>query len=162
MFFSKRVADMNKIIDSGDKSRGNLWLGDYSAATDIDGLDDNGINTILSMVDFNLKGFFGPLRTHKIIRADDSEDYNMSQHFEECISFIKSALENGNVLVHCAAGISRSASIIVAFLIKEKEMTTEEALAFVRTKREIACPNLGFMEQLRKYEKDLRETITPS
>ena len=44
---------------------------------------------------------------HKTINAFDIPTYKMSPHFEEVYSFIKGALKKGNILVHCAAGISR-------------------------------------------------------
>jgi predicted protein tyrosine phosphatase len=44
---------------------------------------------------------------HKIVNAFDIPTYKMTPHFDECHHFIRDALQNGNILVHCAAGISR-------------------------------------------------------
>lgn len=44
---------------------------------------------------------------HKIVNAFDIPTYKMTPHFEECYQFIRDALDRGNMLVHCAAGISR-------------------------------------------------------
>lgn len=44
---------------------------------------------------------------HKVINAFDIPTYKMTPHFDEAYKFIKNALSTGNILVHCAAGISR-------------------------------------------------------
>lgn len=54
---------------------------------------------------------------HKIVNAFDIPTYKMTPHFEECYNFIRDALQNGNILVHCAAGISRvTASFLFSLL----------------------------------------------
>jgi hypothetical protein len=53
------------------------------------------------------------------------------------------------VLVHCWAGISRSASLVIAYLMKQHAVTADEALTRLRKKRPIVDPNDGFMAQLR-------------
>ena len=60
-----------------------------------------------------------------------------------------------NFLFFSAAGISRSASCVIAFLMKEKGMNFSEAFNFVQTKRDKAFPNIGFIRQLKDYEKEL-------
>ena len=66
-------------------------------------------------------------------------NYNISQHFEECHDWIDYYLSQGtNVLVHCRAGKSRSATIIIAYLMKKYNMTFEKAYNLVKSKRPIA------------------------
>jgi atypical dual specificity phosphatase len=57
------------------------------------------------------------------------------------------------VLVHCFAGMSRSATIVIAYLLVTTPMTVGEATEFVRSKRSVIRPNCGFIEQLKQYEK---------
>ena len=64
-------------------------------------------------------------------------------------------LGTGKTLVHCAAGSSRSGSIVVAYLMKMKFLTLKEGLSFAKSKRSIIHPNEGFMKQLEIYEKTI-------
>ena len=63
----------------------------------------------------------------------------------------------GKILIHCYAGISRSATVCLAYLMKSRRMRLEEAFEFVRKVRAVISPNLGFMMQLSKYETELRQ-----
>ena len=60
--------------------------------------------------------------------------------------------------VHCAMGISRSATVVSAYLVATTSMQPHEAIEFVQSKREIVCPNLGFRRQLDVYASRLRGT----
>ncbi|KAB8280029.1 protein-tyrosine phosphatase-like protein [Yarrowia lipolytica] len=57
------------------------------------------------------------------------------------------------VLVHCMAGISRSSTIVIAYLMKKLGLTAEQGLALVKKGRKIANPNPSFVEQLKIYEQ---------
>lgn len=61
----------------------------------------------------------------------------------------------GNVLVHCHMGISRSAAIILGYLMKTKQWTLEKSLWVLKVKRPIVNPNPGFMDNLFAYERKL-------
>ena len=61
------------------------------------------------------------------------------------------------ILVHCRAGASRSATIVIAYLMWTKKMEYGKALQFVKDKRFIVFPNDGFREQLKMFEKLLKE-----
>eukprot|EP01084_Bolivina_argentea_P106568 190672_1 len=82
---------------------------------------------------------------------------DISSQFSKCIAFINDALNenNGNnnncVLVHCFAGISRSSTIIIAYLMKSKKMSFEKAFEFTKQKRSIVSPNEGFVKQLKLW-----------
>ena len=61
----------------------------------------------------------------------------------------------GHVLVHCVAGVSRSSSLCIAYLIKYKRMTLRQAYYHVKQRRPIIRPNVGFFRQLIDYEKKI-------
>lgn len=59
---------------------------------------------------------------------------------------------NSKCLVHCKMGVSRSASTVIAYAMKENGWSLEKAYNFVKQKRSIAQPNPAFMKQLAEYE----------
>ena len=60
------------------------------------------------------------------------------------------------MLVHCHAGISRSATIVIAYLMKALSMTLEEAYKLVKSRRPRIKPNQAFISQLMEYEKEVQ------
>ena len=67
----------------------------------------------------------------------------------------------GRVLVHCQAGISRSATICLAYLINARRVSLDEAFDFVKRRRQVISPNLAFMGQLVQFETDVNQTGRP-
>lgn len=91
---------------------------------------------------------------YKVLDVDDSPQQNLLQYFQECKEFIDRAHQKGNsVLVHCAAGISRSATIVCAYLMLTDECECNEAFYLVRRKRKFINPNCGFKFQLKLLER---------
>jgi len=83
---------------------------------------------------------------------EDMPDENILQYFPEGVAFMDDAISSGkSVLVHCAAGISRSSSFVCAYLMKVDGLTFEEALEEVKKARPIVSPNLGFRKQLNLW-----------
>lgn len=82
----------------------------------------------------------------------DNCEQNLTPYLDEAVAFIRRALaEGGRVLVHCMAGRSRSASLVIAYLMTELHLDLDQALAFVQEKRPIVRPNAAFMQQLRQF-----------
>ncbi|XP_048853928.1 uncharacterized protein si:dkey-175m17.7 isoform X2 [Brienomyrus brachyistius] len=99
---------------------------------------------------------------YKRLPATDNSKQNLRQYFEEVFEFIEEAHQRGRgVLVHCQAGVSRSATIVIAYLMKHTRMTMMDAYKYVRSRRPVVSPNLNFMGQLLEFEKDLNSGITP-
>ncbi|TNV75434.1 hypothetical protein FGO68_gene13230 [Halteria grandinella] len=94
---------------------------------------------------------------YKLINIIDSEQHNVKQHFMECIEFIKriTEVEGKCILVHCAAGVSRSASVVIAYMMVSRKLKLKEAFTIVKEKRPCIRPNEGFMRQLEEFERDL-------
>ena len=76
----------------------------------------------------------------------------IEQYFDECCNFIENAVtNNGKVYVHCRCGYSRSPTIVIAYIMKKKQLHFNEALDFVSSKRPCICPNFGFNIALREW-----------
>lgn len=80
------------------------------------------------------------------IKINDFNGVDITKYFDETYEFIEENLKNSNVLVHCQAGISRSPTIIIAYLMKKNKMTFLEALNHVFALRNEINPNNGFRE----------------
>ncbi|KAI1235591.1 Dual specificity protein phosphatase 22-A, partial [Lamprotornis superbus] len=94
--------------------------------------------------------------TYLCISASDSSSQNLLQHFKECIQFIHECrLGGGGCLVHCLAGVSRSTTILVAYLMTVTELGWESCLAATKAARSYVSPNFGFQQQLQEYESTL-------
>lgn len=81
---------------------------------------------------------------------------DIRMYFDEALTFMRGAVENGGrVLVHCNAGVSRSTTLAIAYIMMYEKKSFDEPYKHVRTVRAIARPNIGFIEQLKKYEAEL-------
>jgi predicted protein tyrosine phosphatase len=114
-------------------------------------------------------------KKHQYLRVDilDLPSQNIRKHFDTVIEFIGSCFfsvpsavngflhldnalqSNGNVLVHCSAGISRSPTLVLAYLMKKNHWTLDQAFEKMRKLRQIVDPNVSFIIQLREWEKNL-------
>lgn len=88
------------------------------------------------------------------IDIDDFYTENISKYFNISYEFIINS--KGKVLIHCAAGISRSCTIAISYIMRKNGINFEEAFNFVKKKRRCANPNRGFVKQLREYENVLK------
>lgn len=69
----------------------------------------------------------------------------------DCIPFIESCVEcNSNVLVHCNAGVSRSAAVVIGYLVLVENYTYDDAYTAVKIARSCIRPNKGFEQQLKR------------
>lgn len=91
------------------------------------------------------------------LQLEDMEDVLLKDRFSEAIRFMDTAFQNpsSRILVHCNLGISRSTTLILAYLMKTYNATLLEAFKYLRHRRPIVCPNVGFLHQLIDYESEL-------
>lgn len=91
----------------------------------------------------------------------DSEDENLFPVLEECFNVIVKAREAGGAcLIHCSAGVSRSASLVLAYLLACEGMSLIRALALTREQRPQVSPNPGFMAQLVAIERKVSKQVS--
>lgn len=128
----------------------NLYLSDYYSSLEYDKLHELGIKQILT-IGKELPPHKANYFKRKHIYLSDISCENISKYFNETYDFI----EHDVTLVHCFAGISRSSTIVIAYLMKKYRMTYDQAYTYVKNKRPIIMPNNGFINQLLHYEEDL-------
>ncbi|CAL8243430.1 unnamed protein product [Lota lota] len=135
---------MNKVVDG-------LYLGNIRDAENKGSLSQNGITHILSVYS-NAKPVLKD-KTYLCINAADASSQNLSHYFKECIGFIHECrLNGGSCLVHCLAGVSRSTTMVVAYLMTVTPYSWEECLNAVKAVRPFVGPNPGFQQQLQEYQ----------
>lgn len=140
---------------------GSLFLGGWS--------NDNEKNLVNQLLKRNIDLVIGlgfknhPLNNYNldidVITYDirDSADRYSKEFMEvildEVLPIIDDALTEGeNVYIHCKMGISRSSSVVIAYLMEYEEMSFKGALEYVKKYRSIINPNKGFREILKKRE----------
>lgn len=93
---------------------------------------------------------------YRAIAVEDNERANIKCYFEEVSDLIHEEEEKGGkTLVYCVAGISRSASLCIAYLMKYRKLNLRSAFFFLQSRRRIVHPNNGFFKQLIEYEREL-------
>ncbi|KXN82456.1 Dual specificity protein phosphatase 15 [Leucoagaricus sp. SymC.cos] len=136
---------MNEVIPG-------LWIGDLPSALNVEKLKANNIFSILSA----MRGRITVNQTfirHQIL-IDDTEDADILAHLSPSIHFIQAELDKGRgVLVHCQAGVSRSATIVAAYLMYRQNLSPHEALELIKKARPYIDPNPNFLQQLELFHK---------
>lgn len=158
--------------------RGALYVGGLVAAMDTDLLQKHQITHLVQVMDASwpcptpsptADGNCSITKTggHDIIldvhRIDilDNVSADIRQHLDGACTYIEQTLNNGsNVLVHCHQGVSRSPSIVIAYLIRHHNMTFDDARALVKKRRPCIDPNPGFVDTLRLWEAVLRHPVS--
>jgi protein-tyrosine phosphatase len=135
--------DISQITDT-------IYLGNEESALNKQELKSLGIRKVLTVMSafgnhYNKNEF-----VHKSIEVEDAYDTNLIKYFKECLLFMDGY---DKVFVHCAAGMSRSATVVIAYLMWKKQMLLNEAINFVKKKRPIISPNLNFMRQLQTFQE---------
>ncbi|KFP63619.1 Dual specificity protein phosphatase 4, partial [Cariama cristata] len=133
-----------------------LYLGSAYHAARRDMLDPRGLTPLFSS---DCPNHFEGHYQYKCIPVEDNHKADISSWFMEAIEYIDSVKECcGRVLVHCQAGISRSATICLAYLMMKQRVKLEEAFEFVKQRRSIISPNFSFMGQLLQFESQVLAT----
>ncbi|KAG7093972.1 hypothetical protein E1B28_007602 [Marasmius oreades] len=132
-----------------------LYLSDYFTAQDSSQLSRLGITHVISVLEFDVQipeFIHEGNRMH--IRIADRPDSDILIHLEKTTEFIRMAIKENKdncVLVHCFQGVSRSATVVCAYLVATAGMRAMQSIGFVQSKRKVVCPNNGFRQQLEMY-----------
>ena len=137
---------IHKIVD-------NLYLGDFRAADNPELLKSYGITHIVNCA-FNLPSKYNGMFTDLDLKLRDEPDQVIFPQVDNAYKFIVEN-RNTNVFVHCVHGMSRSGSVVVYYLMKEKGMRMQEGIEFIGKIREVINPNEGFRRQLMEKEMEI-------
>ena len=161
-YYAKIKSNLQKYIDDSFEANQiieNLWVGAISSSCNREALHEYNIEIIISAFlgstaefpyDFN----------YERAKLRDVEDEDILGDLENLLPIIhKNLLEGKGVLCHCQMGRSRSVTIVAAYLIRYKNMTTDEALAFIKSKRTQINPNKGYIDQLHIFESTQRDKL---
>ncbi|OPJ84579.1 dual specificity protein phosphatase 13 [Patagioenas fasciata monilis] len=140
----------------------NLYVGDLYVARDKAQLSRMGISHVVDAaagrfhIDTGPKFYKDLSVDYYGVEAEDNPNFDLSIYFYPVARYIRAALNSprGKVLVHCAMGISRSATLVLAFLMICEDMSLTDAIQTVRSHRGV-CPNSGFLQQLRELDIQL-------
>uniref|UniRef100_A0A673B6G1 Dual specificity protein phosphatase n=1 Tax=Sphaeramia orbicularis TaxID=375764 RepID=A0A673B6G1_9TELE len=139
----------------------NLYIGDESMARDKATLSSLGVTHIVNAAAGRHRIHTGPQFYNDLeveylaVEAADHPEFNLRPYFSSSANFIENALNNnGKVFVHCAMGVSRSGTLVLAYLMICQGLSLAEAIIAVRLNRDIG-PNSGFLEQLRQLDLSL-------
>lgn len=147
LFFTGRM-----IKSHADEVWPKLYIGDYDSAENCSELIGRAFTHIVNCAHSPRRGgpdyYKGMNITYLGIEGRDSPDYDMSANFNKAADFIDKALRGGGkVLVHCHVGVSRSATVVLAFLMLKHNMPLVDAINTVKEGRGV-FPNRGFLRQL--------------
>jgi predicted protein tyrosine phosphatase len=138
----------------------NVYIGGFRCAMNLELLKVNNISRVLVCG----RGLSCPFRVQGIeylqFHLDDDDEQNISHCFDPAYKFITECVKGeddygGNVLIHCYAGVSRSATIVIAYLMRQHLLSLKDAKSLLRSKRPCISPNDGFISQLEAYEIEL-------
>jgi protein-tyrosine phosphatase len=131
-----------------------IYLGSLKATRRREALDNHGITAIVNISNKDL--YTENLQGLEVLRFDllDSATSMISLHFDSTFAFIeKNIASGGKVLIVCHRGISRSATLTAAYIMRKRNMTWDAALQIVKSARAVVNPNYNFVRQLYAYEK---------
>ncbi|CAG7828113.1 unnamed protein product [Allacma fusca] len=148
----------NSVPTNIDLVDDKLYLGNLAAACDIPLLEKYQISHILTIDSCPLPAKIThlPFVKTKFIQLCDIPREDILHHFEDTYEFLRKAVEDKDgryALVHCYFGVSRSATIVLAYMMRKYEISLEDAQDRLKSRRSVIGPNYGFLSQLKLYEK---------
>lgn len=135
-----------------------IHLGGIPSLYNKERLIETGITHILTAI-LGVKGRYSKAKdgfTTLNIPVRDVEWEQLYDYFDPAVDFIRDCeADNGKVFVHCMCGVSRSSTLVAAYLIREKGMTAKDAIEHLHSYRNQVDPNKGFRQQLERYEQEV-------
>jgi protein-tyrosine phosphatase len=153
------MADGMEKLPSYDAVMENLFLGDKRTARDMEVLKSLGVTHIVNAT-LEVRNYFEKEPNFHYYNAAcmDTDASDIGQYFVGAVDFIDAARKEGHgVLVHCQQGVSRSASVVVAYILATQDRSLMDAYSFVRKKRDVCKIRPNFLKQLVHWEQGLQK-----
>lgn len=144
--------------NSIDKITDKFYISSVEPLGDKRRIDELGVTHILNGAEEHLyRQHGGRLQgiTYKVMGWDDAVGQVILPQLREAADFIEQGIAGGGIIVHCAAGISRSTSCCLSYLMIKRRMSLSSSYKLVWDARENVRPNPGFWKQLRMLEREL-------
>ncbi|CAF2403968.1 unnamed protein product [Rotaria sp. Silwood2] len=136
-----------------------LYHGDLCHASNISVLNQLNIQHIINVCDYPLDRIIIEKYNVLWINLYDELQADIKKYFDKTNEFLYNCKQkNEKVLVHCQMGISRSSTIVLAYLMKYHHDSLFKAYDYLLERRRMAAPNMSFFLQLIRYENELRAT----
>ncbi|KEH21884.1 putative protein-tyrosine-phosphatase [Medicago truncatula] len=142
----------------------HVYLGGDAVAKDREILKRNGITHVLNCVGFVCPEYFKGDFVYRTLWLQDSPSEDITSILYDVFDYFEDVREkNGRVFVHCCQGVSRSTSLVIAYLMWREGQSFDDAFQFVKAARGIADPNMGFACQLLQCQKRVHAVpLSPS
>lgn len=132
----------------------HIYLGGDAVARDRDILKQNGITHVLNCVGFVCPEYFKADFVYRTLWLQDSPTEDITSILYDVFDYFEDVREQGGrVFVHCCQGVSRSTSLVIAYLMWREGQSFDDAFQYVKAARGIADPNMGFACQLLQCQK---------
>lgn len=132
----------------------HIYLGGDAVARDRDILKQNGITHVLNCVGFVCPEYFKSEFVYRTLWLQDSPSEDITSILYDVFDYFEDVREKGGrVFVHCCQGVSRSTSLVIAYLMWREGQSFDDAFQYVKAARGIADPNIGFSCQLLQCQK---------
>ncbi|XP_059317652.1 protein-tyrosine-phosphatase MKP1 [Lycium ferocissimum] len=132
----------------------HVYLGGDAVARDKDILKQNGITHVLNCVGFVCPEYFKSDFVYRTLWLQDSPSEDITSILYDVFDYFEDVrVQNGRVFVHCCQGVSRSTSLVIAYLMWREGQSFDDAFEYVKAARGIADPNMGFACQLLQCQK---------
>jgi len=143
--------DFNQILPG-------IFLGS-SAASRKRVFEKCGIKGVLSLIAYREDHKFPSGVEYKILPTEDNKNQDLAKHFDDTFNFIDmiTSSKNSGILIHCLVGVSRSTTILLAYLIRKYRLPLKDAYILVSNRRGVIAPNEGFMKQLVLFDQACRK-----
>ncbi|KNA25704.1 hypothetical protein SOVF_003250 [Spinacia oleracea] len=132
----------------------HIYLGSEAVAKNRDILRQNRITHVLNCVGFVCPEFFKGDLVYKTLWLQDRPSEDITSILYDVFDYFEDVREQGGrVLVHCCQGVSRSTSLVIAYLMWKEGQSFEDAFQYVKAARGVTNPNMGFACQLLQCQK---------